>query len=110
MPPKREKKPLTPPNDLNDPDFPARFFARGQMDENGCLVWTGKKKPTGHGRIKVNGHWTTAQRVAWQIVNGPIPEGMYTTHLCGNPSCIRASHLTLMTQEEYDRRFLTKPE
>ena len=39
-------------------------------------LWTGAVKAgRGTGRLKVNGRHLTAQRVAWELANGAIPEG-----------------------------------
>ncbi len=88
-----------------DPTFPARFFARSVPGPNGCLNWTGMVNNHGRGWLKFDCHYTTAQRVAWQIAHGPIPEGMFVAHTCRNPRCIRIAHLTLMTRAELTARY-----
>lgn len=89
-----------PVKSSEDSTFPARFFARGVPDANGCLNWTGTVSNFGRGQLKFDGKKTTAQRVAWQIANGSIPDGMRVYHICRNPLCIRVAHLTLKTVEE----------
>jgi hypothetical protein len=96
---------LTTPKSSLDPTFPARFFARGTLDAHGCINWTGAQNNNGRGYLKFDGkRHVTAQRVAWQLVNGPIPEGMFVAHICRNPLCIRTAHLTLLTKAELDAR------
>jgi hypothetical protein len=41
-----------------------------------------------------------AHRLAWQRVNGPIPNGMMVLHHCDNPPCINVEHLYLGTQKD----------
>jgi hypothetical protein len=43
-------------------------------------------------------------RVAWEHLNGPIPEGHVVDHLCRNRRCIRPEHLRLLTNYENARR------
>jgi hypothetical protein len=92
------------PKDSEDPTFPVHFFATSEPGYNGCLNWTGKLNPGGRGCLKFDGRLTTAQRVAWRLAYGPVPEGMFVAHKCHNRRCIRVTHLELMTAEELNAR------
>jgi hypothetical protein len=39
-------------------------------------LWTGSKKTDGSGKLKVGGRSITARRVAWELVHGPLAEGV----------------------------------
>jgi hypothetical protein len=42
-----------------------------------------------------------AHRVAWEIANGPIPDGIELDHIaCVGPSCVRTEHLRLATRKQ----------
>lgn len=84
----------------------ARFWAK--VDRNGpvpshrpelgqCWVWTASTTKLGYGQITVGPPRRSrkAHQIAWEIANGPIPEGLWVLHHCDNPPCVRSDHLFL---------------
>lgn len=62
----------------------------------GCIVWTGALRE-GYGAIHHKGRMLRAHRVAYQLLVGPIPEGLVLDHLCRNRRCINPHHLEPVT-------------
>lgn len=71
-----------------------------------CICWSGAWDDRGYGRQ----WWPAEQRVrgayenAWEMVHGPVPDGLELDHLCMNHSCINPAHLEPVTHQENMRR------
>jgi len=78
------------------PTLAQRLQAKLVEQPNGCLEWTGYTNPAGYGQIGSGGRGNTAltHRVAWELANGPIPDGVLIRHyVCDNPPCCNVAHL-----------------
>src|SRR6185503_9918754 len=62
-----------------------RFWAAVHVADNDCWEWTGSLNPHGYGAFNVNDGHRQAHRVAYEIIVGPIPDGLQIDHLCRNP-------------------------
>lgn len=80
--------------------FAERFWAKvGPTDPGaGCRTWIGGKSLDGYGHVVRLGKIHKAHRIAWELTNGPIPEGMLVCHRCDNPPCCEVAHLFLGTK------------
>ena len=80
----------------------------GPIEKSPCIEWIGGKTGGpyggyGHyyvGRGRRDRRKVYVHRIAWEEVNGPIPEGMQVLHRCDNPSCYNVNHLFLGTQAD----------
>lgn len=62
---------------------------------SGCLLWLGSCDDDGYGFVRDGDVVIRAHRAAWEVKNGPIPEGKRACHKCDVTSCINDQHLFL---------------
>lgn len=73
--------------------------------ETACWEWTAYIGQDGYGRIHANGlNGRLAHRVAYELIEGPIPAGLQLDHLCRNRRCVNPAHLEPVTCGENLRR------
>lgn len=75
-----------------------------QDDETGCWEWQASKIDKGYPRFTVCRVHILAYRYAYELLEGPVPEGLELDHLCRNPSCVNPGHLEPVTHLENTRR------
>jgi hypothetical protein len=74
------------------------------LSENGCWLWQRTLKDAGYGYIKYEGKGWFVHRLAWTLVNGPIPDGLEVDHICYVRNCLNPEHLQLATHQENSAR------
>ncbi len=69
-------------------------------EKTGCHLWTRAKSALGYGVLTVNYKVCLAHRVAYELKNGPIPEGVCVLHSCDTPACMNPDHMFLGSMRE----------
>lgn len=94
----------TPKDDPTpDPDSSVDLSQYYTVDEvTGCWVWHGPRGCKGHGRLKISGHWKTAQRLMFeQVHRRPVRAGYLLHHKCFNTPCVNPEHLEELTMLQH---------
>ena len=71
---------------------------------NGCWLWLGCVDGGGYGDFRVWPVKVKAHRYAYELLVGPIPEGLQLDHLCRVRNCVNPKHLEPVTPKVNTRR------
>ncbi len=90
---------------MNDITYPAgllsKIFNRCTLQRNGCLTWDGCLVSGDYGQIRYGKKRTVTHKAVWEILNGPVPDGLVLDHFyCDNSLCCNPKHLRATTQRE----------
>jgi hypothetical protein len=74
------------------------------IPDTDCLVYDGWRSKDGYCKLGVGSMGERKEklvhRVMYELLVGPIPEGLEIDHLCGEPSCWNPKHLEPVTRSE----------
>jgi hypothetical protein len=87
---------------MDPTDLPARILDKIVFDGlTGCWKWTGATSTRGYGSLgwAKDGLGGRTHRVVYELLVGPIPEGLVLDHLCRLTRCVNPAHLEPVTQK-----------
>ncbi len=81
--------------------LPDRIVDKIQPQPDGCWLWTGELTRNGYGRERIEpragSRRVVAHRLVYELLVGPIPEGLQLDHLCRNRACVNPEHMEPVT-------------
>lgn len=84
-----------------------RFWQKVEKTSS-CWLWRGHVKATGYGQVAFERGPVKkkflAHRVSYELLVGPVPQGLTLDHLCKVRRCVNPAHLEPVTQKENARR------
>lgn len=96
------RKPMRPFR--HDVTFLDRLLAKFTVGDD-CWVWHGSTTLEGYGMFYAGpGQRRPAHRAVYELLEGPIPDGLEPDHLCRNRACVNPAHIELVTHSENVRR------
>ena len=77
-----------------------RFWDKVERLDDGCWLWTASTYGHGYGQFGQDGRKFAAHRIAYELLVGPIPQGLVLDHLCRVRHCVNPAHLRPCTNRE----------
>ncbi|MFI7072082.1 HNH endonuclease signature motif containing protein [Micromonospora sediminicola] len=75
-----------------------RIAAGAVLDpDTGCRLWRRGTSHDGYAQVSYRGVDSYAHRVAYELLRGPVPEGLQLDHLCRVRHCVNPDHLQPVT-------------
>lgn len=84
---------------MNIAALPQHLFDRINPEPTtGCWLWAGHIQPKGYGTARnITRRLQLAHRLIYELMKGPIPEGLTIDHLCRVRSCVNPDHMEPVT-------------
>src|SRR5690554_6462185 len=76
-----------------------RFWPKIDRTDD-CWLWIGKINNRGYGLFYLDRRMQAAHRAAYQLLVGPIPDGLDLDHTCRVRRCVNPDHLEPVTHRE----------
>lgn len=79
------------------PEWWNRFWSKVEFTDS-CWTWA-RTRVRGYGQFSIKGVRSYSHRLAYELLVGPIPEGLVLDHLCRNTACVNPQHLEPVSQK-----------
>lgn len=89
------------------PSVKQRFWAKVHKTDT-CWLWQACRTNRGYGNFWNGISYVPAHRFSYELVNGPIPDGLLVCHHCDVRNCVRPEHLFLGTYLDNSRDMYAK--
>lgn len=92
----------------------ARFWSKVEVGRPAdCWPWQAATSSAEYGRFKIDGVLVSPHRFAFELVNGPIPQGpgyhgTVIRHTCDNSRCCNPAHMALGSQRDNVRDMIDR--
>ena len=87
-----------------------RFWSRVDTSKGrfACWEWQSFRNEKGYGKMYFMGKMKRAHRIAYELENGPVPDGLLVCHICDNPPCCNPWHLAAATPKQNTQDMINK--
>lgn len=84
--------------------LPPHFQGHITVAPTGCWIWDGPLHHNGYGACSKTKGTNRAHRATYELLIGPIPDGLVIDHLCRVRACVNPHHMEPVTDRENRRR------
>lgn len=70
------------------------FWKRIEKTDD-CWLYCGNSIVNGYGRKEIGNKSMMVHHIAWELVYGDVPKGMFVCHSCQSTLCVNPEHLFL---------------
>ena len=75
-----------------------KFWSKVDCSDD-CWIWYGTIR-AGYGQVRQNYKLIPAHRYSYELIHGPVPDGMELDHICRTKACVHPLHLEIVTHKE----------